>query len=251
MSRTKMVSLRSPAELLESIDALAGPGDRTWFILEAASALAFRFRAHARGTSASWRRPALTLSRSACSTRMRQASQSSSRSKSASGWPSRPSSPSRCPYWRRVRTSAPTFPHISAGLPASCPRQTSLPVSGQIGPPSGQTDTPGRLSAAGASPAQVAEPICITAPVVSGSGETEILQRVLIDTEADFPELVEVLVLPQRVTITDCEVFTNRVMVNGRRACRSRSSAYPVNSSAIWWFSTARSAPVFTHSRTS
>lgn len=73
-----------------------------------------------------------------------------------------------------------------------------------------------------------AEPICIAAPSVSGIGETEVLERIVIDlvalaaagaaagilTTATL-EPIEVVVLSKRVTITECEVFTNKILVNG------------------------------------
>jgi hypothetical protein len=76
---------------------------------------------------------------------------------------------------------------------------------------------------------QVEEPICIGAPVVSGIGETEVLERIVIDLNqfltaaedagllpVDFVgSVVEAVVLSKRVTIQDCEVFTNKVIVNG------------------------------------
>jgi hypothetical protein len=76
---------------------------------------------------------------------------------------------------------------------------------------------------------QVEEPICIGAPVVSAIGETEVLERIVIDL-ADFitgaigagilpvgftGDILEAVVLTKRVTITDCEVFQNKVIVNG------------------------------------
>lgn len=76
---------------------------------------------------------------------------------------------------------------------------------------------------------QVEEPICIGAPVVSAIGETEVLERIVINLD-DFitgaigagilddgftGDVLEAVVLSKRVTITDCEVFTNRVIVNG------------------------------------
>jgi hypothetical protein len=72
------------------------------------------------------------------------------------------------------------------------------------------------------------EPICIAAPSVSGIGETEVLERIVIDLIAlaaggaaagilTSPALIpiEVVVLSKRVTITECEVFTNKILVNG------------------------------------
>jgi hypothetical protein len=78
-------------------------------------------------------------------------------------------------------------------------------------------------------PNAVAEPVCIGAPVVSGIGEEEILERVVLNlgvlataalaagilpagTTGSFTEVV---VLSKRVTIQECEVFTNKVLVNG------------------------------------
>ncbi len=80
---------------------------------------------------------------------------------------------------------------------------------------------------------QVGEPICIAAPAVSGLGETEILERIVIDLSTfaesaadaglltacdpttETCEVVDVVVLSKRVEITECEVFTNKVLVNG------------------------------------
>lgn len=74
----------------------------------------------------------------------------------------------------------------------------------------------------------MAAPVCVSAPVVSGAGETEVLERIrlsvpaLLTAIAPFlpatlvaPVLKEVVVLSQRVTITDCEVFNGKVLVNG------------------------------------
>lgn len=78
-------------------------------------------------------------------------------------------------------------------------------------------------------PNVVQEPVCIGAPVVSGIGETEVLERIVLDLselEAGaeavglLPEgfegsVAEVVALSKKVTITECEVFTNKVLVNG------------------------------------
>jgi hypothetical protein len=75
---------------------------------------------------------------------------------------------------------------------------------------------------------QVEEPICIGAPVVSGIGETEVLERIVIDLgqlttaainagllPANIGPAVEAVILTKKVIITDCEAFTNKVIVNG------------------------------------
>lgn len=72
------------------------------------------------------------------------------------------------------------------------------------------------------------EPVCITAPIVSGFGETEVLERIVLDLDelalaaitalllpTAIGPVVEVVALSKRVTITDCEVFTNKVLING------------------------------------
>lgn len=72
------------------------------------------------------------------------------------------------------------------------------------------------------------EPICISAPTVSGVGETEVLERIVIDLAALAAagaaagilssatlEAVEVVALSKRISITECEVFTNKVLLNG------------------------------------
>lgn len=70
-------------------------------------------------------------------------------------------------------------------------------------------------------------PICITAPVVTGSGDAEVLQRLTLDLPAllaaaaaagllPFAGFVaDAVVLTKRVEITSCEVFTNKVLING------------------------------------
>jgi hypothetical protein len=72
-------------------------------------------------------------------------------------------------------------------------------------------------SAAGVIRLNQEESLCITAPVVSGIGETEILKRITIAIVNQPPDMVlaEVLVLSKQITITDCEVFNNKVLVNG------------------------------------
>lgn len=76
---------------------------------------------------------------------------------------------------------------------------------------------------------QSCEPVCLNAPVISGIGETEVLQRIVLDlaeftTAAEAAGLlptgfqggaIEVVVLAKKVTVTECEVFTNKVLVNG------------------------------------
>lgn len=78
-------------------------------------------------------------------------------------------------------------------------------------------------------PQQVDQPVCISAPVVAGAGETEVFQMITLSVPALLaaiapllpptfpvpPTLSEVVVLTKRVTITECEVFTNKVLVNG------------------------------------
>jgi hypothetical protein len=78
-------------------------------------------------------------------------------------------------------------------------------------------------------PNSVGTPICIGAPVVSGLGEDEILERVVVDltaltaaaiTAGILPpgitfRVAEAVVLSKRVSIDECEVFTNKVLVNG------------------------------------
>lgn len=70
------------------------------------------------------------------------------------------------------------------------------------------------------------EPICIKAPVVSGFGEGEVLQRLLLDLPSllaavagllPFPAayVADAVVLTKRVEITQCEVFPNKVLING------------------------------------
>jgi len=75
---------------------------------------------------------------------------------------------------------------------------------------------------------QPAEPICVSAPVVAGAGETEVFEVISLSVPALLaaiapllpagliaPTLSEVVVLTKRVTITDCEVFNGKVLVNG------------------------------------
>lgn len=77
-------------------------------------------------------------------------------------------------------------------------------------------------------PSQVVEPICITAPAVAGIGETEVLERIVLDLDAltlaaiaagllptGIGPVIEVVVLSKRVTISECEVFTNKALING------------------------------------
>ncbi|MCG0239752.1 MAG: hypothetical protein L6E13_11370 [Firmicutes bacterium] len=72
------------------------------------------------------------------------------------------------------------------------------------------------------------EPVCILAPTVSGLGETEVLERIVIDLAelvlaavtagllpAGTTSVVEAVTLVKRVTVTECEVFTNKVLLNG------------------------------------
>jgi len=80
----------------------------------------------------------------------------------------------------------------------------------------------------GFSVTQQVEPICITAPTVSGLGETEVLERIVLDL-AELAEAgnaagilslatlvaLEVVALSKRISITECEVFTNKVLING------------------------------------
>lgn len=78
-------------------------------------------------------------------------------------------------------------------------------------------------------PSHVEEPVCIGAPVCTGIGETEVLERIVLDLE-EFTaaaiaagllpvgftgSVVEAVALSKRVVITECEVFTNKVLVNG------------------------------------
>ncbi len=71
-------------------------------------------------------------------------------------------------------------------------------------------------------------PICLSAPVVAGAGETEVFEVIslsipallaaiapLLPTGIAAPMLSEVVALTKRVTITDCEVFNGKVLVNG------------------------------------
>lgn len=73
------------------------------------------------------------------------------------------------------------------------------------------------------------EPVCLHAPVISGIGETEVFERIVLDLDdlkaaAETARLlptgfkgsvVEVVVLAKKVQITECEVFTNKVLING------------------------------------
>jgi len=72
------------------------------------------------------------------------------------------------------------------------------------------------------------DPISIAAPIVSGQGESEVLERIVLDlaelaaagaaagllTSATLVAL-EVVALSKRISITECEVFTNKVLING------------------------------------
>jgi hypothetical protein len=75
---------------------------------------------------------------------------------------------------------------------------------------------------------QQVTPVCIKAPVVAGAGETEVLERITLDVPTLLtivapllpagllnPTLAEVVVLTKKVTITDCEVFNGKILVNG------------------------------------
>lgn len=76
-------------------------------------------------------------------------------------------------------------------------------------------------------PAQQPEPICIAAPVVSGTGSDEVLERVVIDLPALLAEVsaasvllsgattvVEVVVLSKRVIPQRVTVMTNKVLID-------------------------------------
>lgn len=74
-----------------------------------------------------------------------------------------------------------------------------------------------------------ADPVCLSAAVVAGAGESEVLQRIVLDLgelgaaaisagvlPGDFlGNALEVVVLSERLEITDCEVFPEKVLVNG------------------------------------
>lgn len=73
---------------------------------------------------------------------------------------------------------------------------------------------------------QQVQPICVNAPVVSGIGDTEILQRLTLDLGGLLTAVAGLLpfvggfvadavLLSKRVEITECDVFTNKVLVNG------------------------------------
>lgn len=86
----------------------------------------------------------------------------------------------------------------------------------------------GRESRVGDLMIKQVEPICIRAPVVSGLGEAEVLQRLVLDLDALISAasatgllplttvyVADAVLLTKRVEITQCDVFRNKVLVNG------------------------------------